>query len=210
MCAILIISISAPALMPPIVAIWSSPLAGNYHNEWLRQAHRAVAVWGCVPTSAAAADNQAEPPKLALSLPDKPSIAILPFTNLSSDPEQNYFADGMVEEIITALSHFRQLFVIARNSSFTYKGKAVDIKQVGRELGVRYVLEGSARCVGNRLRITSQLIETATGSHIWADRWDCGLTEEIYMRPSEPPCSRKSAVPGEFSDHWRRRTAWNR
>ncbi len=112
-----------------------------------------------------------------LPIPDKPSIAVLPFTNMSGDPAQEYFADGMVEDIITALSRLKSLFVIARNSSFTYKGKAVDIKQVGRELGVRYVLEGSVRCVGNRLRITSQLIETATGSHIWADRWDCGLTD---------------------------------
>ena len=112
-----------------------------------------------------------------LALPDNPSIAVLPFQNMSGDPEQEYFADGMVEDIITALSRLKSLLVIARNSSFTYKGKPVDIKQVGRELGVRYVLEGSVRCVGNRLRITSQLIETATGSHIWADHWDCGLTD---------------------------------
>ena len=94
------------------------------------------------PASAAVTDNEEKPPKPTLTLPDKPAIAVLPFTNLSSDPEQDYFADGIVEEIITALSHFRQLFVIARNSSFTYKGRAVDVKQVGRELGVRYVLEG--------------------------------------------------------------------
>jgi class 3 adenylate cyclase len=101
-----------------------------------------------------------------LALPDKPSIAVLPFTNMSGDPEQDYFADGMVEEIITALSHFRQLFVIARNSSFTYKGRAVDVKQVGRELGVRYVLEGSVRKAANRVRITGQLVDTAPG-HIF-------------------------------------------
>ena len=112
-----------------------------------------------------------------LALPDKPSIAVLPFTNMSGDPEQEYFADGMVEDIITALSRLKSLFVIARNSSFTYKGKAVDIKQVGRELGVRYVLEGSVRRAGNRMRITSQFIETATGNHIWADRFDCALTD---------------------------------
>jgi adenylate cyclase len=117
-----------------------------------------------------------------LPIPAKPSIAVLPFTNMSGDPAQEYFADGMVEDIITALSRLKSLFVIARNSSFTYKGKAVDIKQVGRELGVRYVLEGSVRCAGNRLRITSQLIETATGSHIWADRWDCGLTDIFEMQ----------------------------
>jgi TolB-like protein/class 3 adenylate cyclase len=110
-----------------------------------------------------------------LALPDKPSIAVLPFTNMSGDPEQDYFADGMAEEIITALSHFRQLFVIARNSSFTYKGRAVDVKQVGRELGVRYVLEGSVRKAANRVRITGQLVDTATGAHLWADRFDGGL-----------------------------------
>jgi TolB-like protein/class 3 adenylate cyclase/Tfp pilus assembly protein PilF len=112
-----------------------------------------------------------------LSLPDKPSIAVLPFQNMSGDPEQEYFADGMVEDIITALSRFQSLFVIARNSSFTYKGKAVDIKQVGRELGVRYVLEGSVRKAGGRVRITGQLIEAATNRHIWADKFDGALAD---------------------------------
>jgi adenylate cyclase len=115
----------------------------------------------------------------SLPLPDKPSIAVLPFQNMSGDPDQEYFADGMVEEIITALSRIRWLFVIARNSSFTYKGHAVDVKQVGRELGVRYVLEGSVRKAGNRVRITAQLIETAEGAHLWADRFD-GSLEEIF------------------------------
>jgi TolB-like protein len=128
---------------------------------------------------AAVADNPVEPPTPVLSLPDKPSIAILPFTNLSSDPEQEYFADGVVEDIITGLSRSKSLFVIARNSSFTYKGKAVDIKQVGRELGVRYVLEGSVRKAGNRVRITGQLVDAATGNHIWADRYDSTL-EDIF------------------------------
>jgi adenylate cyclase len=114
-----------------------------------------------------------------LPLPDKPSIAVLPFANLSGDPEQEYFADGMVEEIITALSQIRWLFVIARNSSFTYKRRAVDVKQVGRELGVRYVLEGSVRKAGNRVRITGQLIDTVTGAHIWADRFD-GTLDDIF------------------------------
>jgi TolB-like protein/class 3 adenylate cyclase len=114
-----------------------------------------------------------------LALPDKPSIAVLPFQNMSGDPEQEYFADGMVEDIITALSRFKSLFVIARNSSFTYKGKAVDIKQVGRELGVRYVLEGSVRKAGNRVRITGQLIEAATGRHLWADKFD-GALEDVF------------------------------
>src|SRR5271167_3621450 len=115
----------------------------------------------------------------ALSLPDKPSIAVLPFANMSGDPEQEYSADGMVEEIITALSRIRWLFVLARNSSFTYKGKAVDVKRVARELGVRYVLEGSVRKGGNRVRITGQLIDTSTGAHIWADRFD-GLPEDVF------------------------------
>jgi TolB-like protein/tetratricopeptide (TPR) repeat protein len=115
----------------------------------------------------------------ALSLPDKPSIAVLPFQNMSGDPEQEYFADGVVEEIITALSRIRWLFVIARNSSFTYKGRAVDVKQVGRELGVRYVLEGGIRKAASRVRITAQLIDAATGAHLWADRFDGGL-EDIF------------------------------
>jgi adenylate cyclase len=117
--------------------------------------------------------------KPTLALPDKPSLAVLPFQNLSGDPEQEYFADGVVEEIITALSRFRQLFIIARNSSFTYKGRAVDVKQVGRELGVRYVLEGAVRKAGNRVRITGQLIDTANGAHLWADRFD-GAVEDIF------------------------------
>jgi len=118
-------------------------------------------------------------PETALPLPEKPSIAVLPFQNMSGDPEQEYFADGMVEEIITALSRIRWLFVIARNSSFTYKGKAVDVKQVARKLGVRYVLEGSVRKAGNRVRITGQLIDTSTGAHIWADRFDGGSRRHI-------------------------------
>ena len=118
-------------------------------------------------------------PAPQLTLPDKPSIAVLPFQNMSGDAEQEYFADGMVEDIITALSRFKSLFVIARNSSFTYKGKAVDIKQVGRELGVRYVLEGSVRKAGNRARITGQLIEAATGQHLWADKFD-GTLEDVF------------------------------
>ncbi len=110
---------------------------------------------------------------------DKPSIAVLPFTNMSGDAEQEYFVDGMVEDIITALSRFNQLFVIARNTCFVYKGRAVDVKQVGRELGVRYVLEGSVRKAGNRVRITGQLIDTATGAHLWADRFD-GELEDVF------------------------------
>jgi TolB-like protein len=113
------------------------------------------------------------------ALPEKPSIAVLPFTNMSGDPEQEYFVDGMVEDIITALSRFNQLFVIARNSTFTYKSRAVDVRQVAKELGVRYVLEGGVRKAGNRLRITGQLIDAATGGHLWADRFDGGL-EDVF------------------------------
>ena len=126
---------------------------------------------------AEAVSQMAEP--AALPLPDKPSIAVLPFQNMSGDPEQEYFADGMVEEIITALSRIRWLFVIARNSTFTYKGQAVDVKQVGRELGVRYVLEGSVRKSGGRVRITAQLIDALNGTHLWADRFD-GSLEDVF------------------------------
>ena len=138
------------------------------------------------------ADWQVSPPSAAaptvatlstayvpLTLPDKPSIAVLPFQNMSGDPEQEYFADGLVEDIITALSSFKSLFVIARNSSFTYKGKTIDVKQAGRELGVRYILEGSVRKAGSRVRITGQLIDATTGGHLWADRFD-GALEDIF------------------------------
>jgi adenylate cyclase len=115
----------------------------------------------------------------ALSLPDKPSVAVLPFQNMSGDPEQDYFADGIVEDIITGLSHIKWLFVIARNSSFVYKGKAVDVRQVGRELGVRYVVEGGVRKSGARLRVTAQLVEAETGAHLWANRYD-GDAEDVF------------------------------
>jgi adenylate cyclase len=123
------------------------------------------------------ADAESPPP-----LPDKPSIAVLPFENMSGDPEQEYFADGMVEEIITALSRFRWLFVIARNSSFTFKGQAVDVKEVGRRLGVRYVLEGSVRKASAKVRITGQLIDAMTGAHIWADRFERDLTDVFALQ----------------------------
>jgi TolB-like protein len=115
----------------------------------------------------------------ALALPDKPSIAVLPFANMSGDPEQEYFADGIVEEIVTTLSHISWLFVIARNSTFTYRGRAADVKQIGRELGVRYVLEGSVRKAGGRVRIAAQLIDASSGVHLWADRFD-GLLEDAF------------------------------
>jgi adenylate cyclase len=124
-------------------------------------------------------EKSAALPTTTLALPDNPSIAVLPFANMSGDPEQDYFADGMVEEIITALSRIRWLFVIARNSSFTYKDQAVDVKRVGRELGVRYVLEGSVRKAAGRVRITAQLVEVESGAHLWADRFD-GLLEDVF------------------------------
>jgi len=141
-------------------------------EQSLKNIARPIRVYRIPITENAAA--KAPPP-----LPNKPSIAVLPFANMSGDPEQEYFVDGMVEEIITALSRIRWLFVIARNSTFTYKGQAFDVKQVGRELGVRYVLEGSVRKAGNRVRITGQLIDAATGAHLWADRFD-GSLEDVF------------------------------
>jgi adenylate cyclase len=130
----------------------------------------------------AEAGNLPDPYSQPLPLPDKPSIAVLPFENMSGDPEQEYFADGMVEEIITALSRFKWLFVIARNSSFTFKGKAVDIKEVGRKLGVRYVLEGSVRKAAGKVRIAGQLIDAITGAHIWADRFERDLLDVFALQ----------------------------
>src|SRR5215208_6239473 len=129
-------------------------------------------------------DACSQGPSGMLPLPDKPSIAVLPFTNMSGDAEQEYFADGVVEEIITALSRVKSFFVIARNSSFAYRGRAVDVQQVGRELGVRYVLNGSIRKAGSRVRIAGQLIETATGHNVWADRFDGGLEDIFNLQDS--------------------------
>jgi TolB-like protein/class 3 adenylate cyclase len=145
-------------------------------EQSLKNIARPLRVYRAGPASAP--DLPAAPAN-TLPLPDKPSIAVLPFANMSGDPEQEYFADGMVEEIITALSRIRWLFVIARNSSFTYKARTVDVKQVGRELGVRYVLEGSVRKAGGRVRITAQLIDAITGTHLWADRFD-GSLEDVF------------------------------
>jgi adenylate cyclase len=131
-------------------------------------------------------------------LPDKPSIAVLPFQNMSGDPEQEYFADGMVEDIITALSRFKSLFVIARNSSFTFKGQAVDIKEVGRRLGVRYVLEGSVRKASGKVRITGQLIDAVTGAHIWVDRFERDLTD-IFAIQDEVTIAVVSAIEPKLS-----------
>lgn len=128
-------------------------------------------------------ESRAAPvPDATLPLPDKPSIAVLPFANMSGDPEQGYLADGIAEDILTGLSRLRWLFVIARNSSFTYKGRHVDVRQVGRELGVRYVLEGSVRKGGNRIRVTGQLIEAATGNHLWAERYDRALDDVFAIQ----------------------------
>ena len=138
--------------------------------------------------------ERAEPDETpAPALPDKPSIAALAFQNLSGDPEQEYFADGVVEDIITALSRIRWLFVIARNSSFTYKGRAVDVKQIGRELGVRYVLEGSVRKAANRVRITGQLIDATTGAHLWAERFE-GTLDDIFELQDQVAASVVGAI----------------
>jgi len=140
------------------------------------------------------ADASTEPTaKEPLPLPDKPSIAVLPFANMSGDSEQEYFADGVVEEIITALSRLRWLFVIARNSTFVYKGRAVDVKQIGRELGVRYVLEGSVRRAGNKVRITGQLIDCTRGAHLWADRFD-GSLEDVFDLQDQVTASVVAAI----------------
>src|SRR5205807_2557864 len=148
--------------------------------QTLKNIAEPVRAWRMPMGSAAVpTKNASAGPGPALALPDKPSIAVLPFQNMSGDPEQEYFADGTVEDIITALSRFKSLFVIARNSTFTYKGRAVDIKQVGRALGVRYVLEGSVRKASNRVRITGQLIDCDTGAHLWADRFD-GSLEDVF------------------------------
>ena len=143
--------------------------------------------------AAAAANTMAAPTGPALMPPDRPSIAVMPFQNMSGDHDQEYFADGLVDDIITALSRMRWLFVIARNSSFTYKGRAVDVKQVGRDLGVRYVLEGSVRKAANRVRITGQLIDTASGAHLWADRFE-GPLEDIFTLQDQVTASVIGAI----------------
>jgi adenylate cyclase len=144
----------------------------------------------------------AAPPDAPLPLPDKTSIAVLPFQNMSGDPEQEYFADGIAEDIITELSRFKSLFVIARNSSFTYKGRAVDVKQVGRELGVRYILEGSVRRAAQRIRVSVQLIDAISGAHIWAERYDSAV-EDIFSVQDELTHKIVAVLPGrlESAEH---------
>ncbi|WP_193369606.1 adenylate/guanylate cyclase domain-containing protein [Pelagibius marinus] len=161
-------------------------------EQHLKNMSRPVRVWSWLSEAAGAAGPAAAPHE-PLQLPDRPSIAVLPFDNMSGDPDQDYFADGMVEEIITALSRMRWLFVIARNSSFTYKGRAVNVKQVGEELGVRYVLEGSVRKAGNRVRITGQLIDAASGTHLWADRFD-GALEDVFELQDQMTASVVGAI----------------
>ena len=146
-------------------------------EQQVKNIARPVRVYAFAPSRAGGSEASK-----SLPLPDKPSVAVLPFTNLSGDPEQEYLTDGIVEEIITSLSRFGGLFVIARNSSFTYKGRAVDVRQVGRELGVGYVLEGSLRRAGNRIRITGQLIEAHTGRHVWAERYDRELSDIFVLQ----------------------------
>lgn len=150
-----------------------------------RRGYRFVGSVGLQPVAEPApspAGAASSPNRPALPLPDKPSIAVLPFHNLGSDSEQEYFVDGLAEDIITALSRFKSLFVIARNSSFAYKGRAVDIRQIGRELGIRYVLEGSVRKGGSRLRITAQLIDAVSGAHVWAERYDRDLSDVFAVQ----------------------------
>ena len=159
-------------------------------EQQLKNIAQPVRVYRVSGEQLAAARATAKP---ALALPEKPSIAVLPFTNMSGDPEQEYFADGMVEDIITGLSRFRWLFVIARNSSFTYKGRAVDVKQVGRELGVRYLLEGSVRKSANRIRIAGQLIDASSGTHLWADRFE-GAIEDVFELQDQVTASVVGAI----------------
>ena len=157
-------------------------IPGEWHLWALVQEGMARDEDGNVGEGSAAGAGVAGAARPSLPLPDKPSIAVLPFSNLSGDPEQDYFADGMVQDIITGLSRIKWIFVIARNSSFAYKGKAMDVKQIGRELGVRYVLEGSVRKSANRVRITAQLIDTESGAHIWADRYDRALDDVFAVQ----------------------------
>ena len=165
-------------------------------SQNLKNIAEPMRAWRLRMNASGSAAAPIEPPvesTQALALPDNPSIAVLPFENMSGDPEQDYFADGMVEEITTALSRFKWLFVIARNSSFTFKGKAVDIKEVGRRLGVRYVLEGSVRKASGKVRITGQLIDAVTGSHIWADRFERDPTD-IFALQDEVTVAVVSAI----------------
>jgi adenylate cyclase len=176
----------------------AAKLFSGGESQQLKNIARPVAVWRWPATStsvtAAANANSQE----TLPLPDKPSIAVLPFNNMSGDPEQEYFSDGITEDIITGLSQMRGLFVIARNTTFTYKESAVDLKRVGRDLGVRYVLEGSVRRGGDRVRVTAQLIDTGTGVHVWADRYD-GTLDDVFALQDDITAKIISAVGPEIT-----------
>ncbi len=161
-------------------------------EQVLKNIARPVQVWRWLPAERGVPTTP-ESGTVSLPLPDKPSIAVLPFANLSGDPEQEYFSDGITDDLTTALSNVRTFFVIARHSSFTYKGRAVDVKDVGRELGVHYVLEGSVRKAGNRVRVTAQLVEAASGNHIWADRYD-GTLDDIFDLQDEISASVVGAI----------------
>jgi TolB-like protein len=196
--------------------------SGEYQNLIRTIARKGLRFVGAVrmePNGAEPTGGTGPPQKVpeqsrpALPLPDRPAIAVLPFTNMSGDPEQEYFSDGITEDIITALSKLRWFFVIARNSSFTYKGKAVHMKQVGEELGVGYVVEGSVRKGGDRVRITAQLNDVATGGHIWAERYDRGLADVFAVQdeitePSSRQSSRSSMRRKVFAPSASRRIAW--
>jgi adenylate cyclase len=166
-------------------------------TQALKNIARPIQVWRWQPGTAVPPNAAAAP--IELPLPDKPSIAVLPFTNMIGDPEQEYFVDGLAEDIITELTRFRSLFVIARNSSFSYKSKSPHIRDVGRELGVRYVLEGSVRRAGNRIRLTGQLVDTHSGSHIWAERYDRQL-DDVFTVQEELTRSIVRAVAPQISD----------
>jgi len=152
-------------------------------EQTLKNMERKVRVWKWTNMDCSTV-HESEAAPVSLPLPDKPSIAVLPFTNMSGDPEQEYFSDGITEDIITELSRFRSLFVIARNSSFQYKGQSSRVQEIGRELGVQYVVEGSVRRAGNRIRITVQVVEAASGNHIWAERYDRDL-DDIFSLQDE-------------------------
>jgi adenylate cyclase len=165
--------------------------------QTLKNIARPIQIWRWLPGTAVL--PKPEPTPTALPLPDKPSIAVLPFLNMSGDPEQEYFTDGVTEDIITELSRFHSLFVIARNSSFSYKGKSPDIRQVGRDLGVRYVLEGSIRKAASRVRVTGQLVDALSGSHIWAERYD-RLLEDVFEVQEDLTRSIVRAIAPHISD----------
>jgi adenylate cyclase len=169
---------------------------GGEHQ--VKNINRPVRVWCWELASATTAPDRGSADAAPLPLPDKPSIAVLPFDNMSGDPEQDYFSDGITEDIITALSKFRWFFVTARNSTFAFKGTAVDVKTVGQELGVRYVLEGSVRKSGERVRITAQLIEAASGNHIWAERYDRKM-DDIFELQDEITLTIAAAVEPEMA-----------